>query len=425
MANPFYVQPVDLTQGFGQLGQGMQAIARRQQIDKQEAQQLQQQEANQARMTELQSIVQTGDMDKVADFMIANPDMQSNVQNNIYKAMGVKDEIQSEQMKRDTFNMLSKPQQVPQLLESRIAEIELRGGDATQTKKELAEFATDPKGFMQSLEGIAASSYSPEYKQWSAAMRGEPEKDNRTSKMIEWDEYNQLKQTDPEAAKQFGLSAGFINKETGTEAKPTANAQDWSTYTKMKKTDPEGAKQFGQKVGFVKPDGKELSVHLQKRLSTATDNAIKSESNAESYDGIASEFEDMDVGGGLFAGKWSEAFKDVTGSQDAVTALRKQYLAIRGSQVVNNLPPGAASDKDIEMALSGFPSENATGEQISSFMRGLAKVERHKAAFESFKANYISENGNEKGMVKAWKSEQKKKPADMMTDEELLADLGL
>jgi len=55
------------------------------------------------------------------------------------------------------------------------------------------------------------------------------------------------------------------------------------------------------------------------------------------------------------------------------------------------------------LALSGFPSENANKQQISGFLRGLAKIEKVNAEFNNYKAEYLSENGTERGMLKSWK----------------------
>ena len=80
-------------------------------------------------------------------------------------------------------------------------------------------------------------------------------------------------------------------------------------------------------------------------------------------------------------------------------------MAIRASMVVNNLPPGAASDKDIEMAMSGFPSENATGKQISTFLRGLSKVEQINSDFNEFKSEYLPTEGTERNLIQEWKKQ--------------------
>lgn len=185
--------------------------------------------------------------------------------------------------------------------------------------------------------------------------------------------------------------------------KKTSAQKNFEIFQSLK---GEAREQFGRKVGFISKEGQELSVHLQKRLSTATDEARSSRSNAAEFDGLANQFENNKVTGGLFGAKWKEAFKDLTGSQDAITSLRQRYFSIRASQVVKNLPPGSASDVDVALALSGFPSDNAGGEEIASFLRGLAKIERMNDEFSTFKAEYISEHGNERNMLKEWRSRQ-------------------
>ena len=59
------------------------------------------------------------------------------------------------------------------------------------------------------------------------------------------------------------------------------------------------------------------------------------------------------------------------------------------------------------MALKGFLSDNANPEQVEKFLRGLEKIEASKARHANFKAEYISKNGDTRGMTKAWKDAQK------------------
>lgn len=186
----------------------------------------------------------------------------------------------------------------------------------------------------------------------------------------------------------------------------TSTQKEYDQYQILKESDPAAAKEFGRAAGFVNEQGQELSVHLQKRLSDATDMAIESRSNVAEFQSLADQIEKANIGGGIFQGSWAERVKDITGQQDAITSLRKRYNAIKGSQVVKNLPPGAASDADIALALAGFPTDNASGPQLASFLRGVAKLEERQADFNDFKADYISENRTERGMLKAYKERQ-------------------
>jgi len=94
------------------------------------------------------------------------------------------------------------------------------------------------------------------------------------------------------------------------------------------------------------------------------------------------------------SGKASDMFTNLTGQEDYLKSLRTKYVGLRNSQLVSNLPPGVASDKDIEMALAGFPSEFSNPDTISSFLRGMSKLEKYNAKLNNFKAEGISNNGN-------------------------------
>jgi len=184
--------------------------------------------------------------------------------------------------------------------------------------------------------------------------------------------------------------------------KRTANAKDWTTYQELKKTDLESAKQFGQKVGFVSKEGRELSPYHQKQLTKYSDSSVEASALANEFEVMASDFEKLDpIAGG--AGAAYEFLKEATGSEDAVSELKRKYLKIRASQLVKNLPPGAASEKDVQLALSGFPKSTANAETMASFMRGLSKLQRFEADYSNFRAEYLSENATERGMLQAWK----------------------
>lgn len=238
-----------------------------------------------------------------------------------------------------------------------------------------------------------------------------------------------LIQSNPDEARNLFLQAyqlapEFVNKAmaglqsqqkltgAGDPVDMTSTQKNYQQYVELKKTDPAAAVEFGRASGFVDKAGNELSVHLQKRLSQSTDSAIEARSNAQQISGLASEIEKAGFGGGLFGGSWGEALKEYSGNQDAETELRRRYYAIRGSQVVKNLPPGAASDTDIKLALAGFPADTAGAKEISSFLNGVAKLEEATADFNEFQAQYISDNGSEKGMLAAWKKQSASEAGD-------------
>lgn len=124
---------------------------------------------------------------------------------------------------------------------------------------------------------------------------------------------------------------------------------------------------------------------------------------------LASRFETEFPDSGVKA-SFGEAMKNFTGEQDAVTLLRKEYNVLKGKLVVDNLPPGAASDADVALALSGFLPDNAEPQTMASFLRGLAKIAFVQSRYNEFKSEYLSENNSPRGLTSAWRQYMRDNP---------------
>jgi len=157
---------------------------------------------------------------------------------------------------------------------------------------------------------------------------------------------------------------------------------------------------FKERQAKIKSE--ELSPTVQKILDKAQTEAISAGQNASSFDVLASDVEKSDFEGGIVASV-KETMKNLTGQQDAVSDLRLKYNAVRASQAVTNLPPGPASDKDIALALSGFPKDNAPATQLARFLRGTAKLQRINEAFLTFKSDKISKKKGTRALLQDWK----------------------
>lgn len=150
----------------------------------------------------------------------------------------------------------------------------------------------------------------------------------------------------------------------------------------------EAARKYGVAAGFIP----EMSVTLQKEHVEAMNTSMESRANSLRYNDLATDIlEAEQFKGGAFA-SWEEAFKEFTGNTDAVSLLKTRYRGIRASAAVNNLPPGAASDADVRLALSGVPPENANAETVAKFLRGLAQLEAEVAAYNAAKVSYLDQN---------------------------------
>lgn len=218
---------------------------------------------------------------------------------------------------------------------------------------------------------------------------------------------NQLKQ-----AEMLGVQGKFLQdldaerRKSQSAVSKTAQEKNFDKLMELEKSgDVEQTEVFKKLLNITKDP--KMSSKAETAVINAQDDYFKSGQQARMMEILANDISKIDIGGGLKS-TVTETLKGLLGSQDEVTSLRKRFNAIRSSQATANLPPGAASDKDIEMALSGFPAESANAQQITSFLKGQAKLERINQKFQEFKAVYIGDNKKPSGLIKAWKQEMKK-----------------
>jgi hypothetical protein len=167
--------------------------------------------------------------------------------------------------------------------------------------------------------------------------------------------------------------------------------------------DLQSAEQFGRGAGFLPKDVEgigSLSAALEKRLFDAQDAAVAADRQVAQAAALSSDFERLTAGGTVVS--MAEFIKRVTGTADEASELRRQFNEVRLSRALKNLPPGPATDKDVEQAFKGVPPENAPPEQVQSFLRGVEKMSALDAEFNRFKANYISKKKTATGMLEAW-----------------------
>jgi hypothetical protein len=136
-----------------------------------------------------------------------------------------------------------------------------------------------------------------------------------------------------------------------------------------------------------------LGDEANKIVNQATDNVTSATLLSTQALNLANAIDKAKPAGG-WAGQAGEAWKKAVGGQDVITALRQEYVKLRNQDVIKNLPPGVASDKDIEIALAAFPPDTANPELVSSFLRGVSKLQSYKAETEKARAEWVAQNGN-------------------------------
>lgn len=133
-----------------------------------------------------------------------------------------------------------------------------------------------------------------------------------------------------------------------------------------------------------------LSETGEKELNKTVEGMIEDHKSLTEISSLANRF------GRLSSSGWGarnvEAWKKFWGSQDGGTQTRLAYERFQASAVVKLLPPGPASDRDIEIVRKGFPPADAKPEHVASFLRGLEKLKRIDLDIKRAKADWLSEN---------------------------------
>lgn len=145
--------------------------------------------------------------------------------------------------------------------------------------------------------------------------------------------------------------------------------------------------------------------YIDKSIYTADQEAFRANGVIQEVDSILGGLDEIERRGGMqtgIAGDFSEVAKDVFGKEDYVTEVRKQYEDIKVRSAINNLPPGVASDKDIELVLAPWPDGTSNPELIRAKLEAIQRVERGRAEYALFESNWLAEKGSRSGLQSAW-----------------------
>jgi hypothetical protein len=140
------------------------------------------------------------------------------------------------------------------------------------------------------------------------------------------------------------------------------------------------------------PKGPPISASAEKLVNDSVISAVKANALTGQYATLAGDFEKIINTAGVGA-KLGELISRTLGTEKEPTALRQEFLRMRNTAVLDMLPPGVASDKDIEVAMASFPTETSSPDNIARFLRGMSKLKAYEAAVESAKAEWIQQNG--------------------------------
>lgn len=180
----------------------------------------------------------------------------------------------------------------------------------------------------------------------------------------------------PDNAKKEYEEVKFTDPETGEEVIQFVNKEDPADIVR--------------EIRSVAPVG-ELGVQAQIQLREANKEYKSASSRAGNAKRLATNLEQLTkpIPSG-FRAQVEESIKGFLGEQDLVTLLRTEAQALRIGTAVANLPPGPASDRDVQLVLSGTLDANANPETLAQYARGIAKLAQMESRYHSDQAAWIN-----------------------------------
>jgi hypothetical protein len=145
------------------------------------------------------------------------------------------------------------------------------------------------------------------------------------------------------------------------------------------------------KMSDIQKNLSDIPADTRKLINESAVLAATSKQSAEQFNDLAKRLDEAGGGYGVFSSA-SDFLKKGAGFQGGMTQLRQEYTRLRNTAAIKSLPPGPATDKDIAMALKGFPSDNASAGDLSSFLRGMAKLQDVDASINNAKTDWLAQN---------------------------------
>ncbi|WP_097414180.1 phage DNA ejection protein [Escherichia coli] len=349
--------------------QGLGSVAQTYQAAKQ-------QEADAAFQKEYASAIQSGDRQQVRDLMTKYPGQLEKIQSGMKWA----DEDQ-----RNSIGTLaagarlaaSSPEAMQSWLQNNAKELTRVGVDPNSVAQ---MYQQNPSGFGEFVDHLGMAALGPiDYFNVQDKMAG---REIDRGGLAETIRSNQA----GEALQARGQNLSYQSAMTGHNIAAQRLALDQQEFGfKMQ--------QAQEKAQQLISEAPKLSVNMEKGIETAVNNATASSNSANSMSALAQQFRAEKPTTGLF-GNAQNMFAKLTGSDTTLRDLRIRQNALVNSQVLKFLPPGPATDKDVEIVRQGAPTDMDNPETVARWLDAMANLERRNAQFNEFKAEWMSANGN-------------------------------
>lgn len=147
----------------------------------------------------------------------------------------------------------------------------------------------------------------------------------------------------------------------------------------------------GLKVQELSAKLGELPEFVAKDVTSAATDSIAAGQSAARMTDLAARIDAEQPVSGITA-KGAELLKRVTGNQNEVSRLRAEYNRIvtpAAMAAYKTVASGSTSDKDIETAMTGVPTDTADPATMASFLRGAAKLQVYDSVINNAKSEWL------------------------------------
>lgn len=149
--------------------------------------------------------------------------------------------------------------------------------------------------------------------------------------------------------------------------------------------------EVAEKMSSIQKNLNDIPADTRKLINESATLAATSKQSADQFNDLAKRIESEGGNYGV-ASSASDFMKKIGGFQGGMTQLKQEYTRLRNTAAIKSLPPGPATDKDIQMALSGFPSDTANASDLAVFLRGMAKLQDIDASVSNAKTDWLAQN---------------------------------
>ncbi|EMX1830882.1 phage DNA ejection protein [Escherichia coli] len=335
-----------------------------------------QQEADAAFQKEYAAAIQSGDRQQVRDLMTKYPRQLEKIQSGMKWA----DEDQ-----RNSIGTLaagarlaaSSPEAMQSWLQNNAKELTRVGVDPNNVAQ---MYQQNPSGFGEFVDHLGMAALGPiDYFNVQDKMAGREIDRGRLAETIRSNQAG-------EALQARGQNLSYQSAMTGHGLAAERLALDKQKFGFE-------VQQAQKKADELINAAPKLSVNMEKAIEKSAGDAAASRNAADSMTTLADTLEKEKPTPGLF-GNAENMFTKLTGQDNYLRDMRIRFNQLANAQATKLLPPGPASDKDIEFARKGIPSETDNPMVMARWLRGMAKMESNNAKFNEFRSEWMSANGS-------------------------------